>query len=126
MQLYTADLRKFDLSWLFRDLLSPTNSKPDQEEPVSYLRQWLAGTNYGMPELLSTQLEDQTVNLSWNAYLVSLLIDQNERELAFQLFSQLMSAQIALLKADHAPVNAGRQRQPGGRAIKTRLVVFCR
>ena len=42
-----------------------------------------------MLQLLSTQLEDQTVNLSWNAYLVSLLIDQNERELAFQLFSQL-------------------------------------
>lgn len=102
LQLYTADLRQFDLSWLLRELLSPTLSNPDQKESVSYLRQWLAGTKFGLPELLSSQLDDQTVNLSWNAYLVSLLIDKNERELAFQLFSQLISAQIALLKADHA------------------------
>ena len=45
LQLYTADLRKFDLSWLFRELLSPTNSSPSGRT-VSYLRQWLAGTNY--------------------------------------------------------------------------------
>ncbi len=97
LQLYTADLRQFDLSWLFKEFHSATHTVPE-----SYLRQWLAGTNYGLPELLSTQLEDQTVNLSWNAYLVSLLVDQDERELAFQLFSQLISAQIALLKGDHA------------------------
>ncbi len=121
LQLYTADLRRFDLSWLFRELLSPTNSKPDQEEPVSYLRQWLAGTNYGLPELLSTQLEDQTVNLSWNAYLVSLLIDQNERELAFQLFSQLMSAQIALLKADHASSERWQATTARGQGYKNAL-----
>lgn len=97
LQLYTANLRQFDLSWLFKEFHSATHT-----EPESYLRQWLAGTKFGLPELLSTQLEDQTVNLSWNAYLVSLLVDQDERELAFQLFSQLMSAQIALLKTDHA------------------------
>lgn len=118
LQLYTADLKQFDLSWLLRELLSPTLSNPDQEESVSYLRQWLAGTKFGLPELLSTQLEDQTVNLSWNAYLVSLLIDQNERELAFQLFSQLMSAKIALLKTDHATSERWQATSARGQGYK--------
>ena len=121
LQLYTANLRQFDLSWLFRELLLPTLSNPDQEESVSYLRQWLAGTKFGLPELLSSQLEDQTVNLSWNAYLVSLLIDQNERDLAFQLYSQLMSAQIALLKVDHASSERWQAMTARGQGYKNAL-----
>ena len=102
LQIHAADLNTRDISQLFCDLEVQNELVEDDGKSKLNIQDLLSSTNYGLPESLNGEGPTQVVNLSWNCLLVSHLAEIGERELAFKLFSQLMAAQVGLLKADHA------------------------
>ena len=115
LQVHIADLKISEISSL---LASPgPEEESESEDPLS-LDAILNRTAYGIPENLDPQDTQQVVNLGWNFLLISQLIDQGERDQAFQLFSQLIEGQILQLKPDHN--NSDRWQALTGRPIGTR------
>lgn len=101
LQIHAADLHTQDISQLFCDLEVQNELVEDDGKSKLNIQDLLSSTNYGLPESLHVDEPTQVVNLSWNCLLVSHLVEIGERELAFKLFSQLMAAQVGMLKADH-------------------------
>lgn len=102
LQLYIANLNQFDISYLFGEIHAEDTNTGDEQPADSYLKNWLNATSLGIPLALTSDLEEQSVSMGWNSLLISYLIEKDERDMAFNLFSQLMRAQISLLKTDHA------------------------
>ena len=101
LQIHAADLHTWDISQLFCDLEIQNELVEGDGKSKLNIQDLVSSTNYGLPESLHVDEPTQVVNLSWNCLLVSHLVEIGERELAFKLFSQLMAAQVGMLKADH-------------------------
>lgn len=114
LQIYSAGIEHEDLSALFQEPLIESEPVEVASAPASSLPDWLAATHFGLPEVLRQDLTAQSVNPGWNCLLISRLIEKDERDLAFDLLIQLVTAQIGLYKYDHA--NSDRWNAQTGRA----------
>ena len=101
LQLYTVNLNQFDISWFLGTPQLDIATEVESENTSPALIQWLSTNNLGIPVELTAAPEVQTVNNAWNNILLSWLIENDEREQAFRLYSQLMVAQSSLLKSEH-------------------------
>ena len=96
LRIHKADLECQDIGLLF--------TLPDSEaedDPESSLETSISNYEFGIPENLNLEAEEQQVNLGWNLLLLADLIRKGEIVIAFQLLKQLILAQGKQLSQEH-------------------------
>jgi len=122
LQIHQANLECHDLGLL---LAAPVENEQESNETETknewHLNSILAGSSYGLPELLDLNAETKVVNLGWNLLVLAELIRRGELEAAYQLLDQLQQAQINQLSLEHS--NTDRWSSQNGRFLGLRNTV---
>ena len=100
LRIHKADLECRDIGLLFTLPDSEPEPEPEEDSEAS-LETIISNYEFGIPENLNSEAEEQQVNLAWNLLLVADLIRKGESAIAFQLLNQLILAQGKQLSQEH-------------------------